>query len=91
MTGGEQDLVAWKPTQAPRQHSVQYMLRKALLRRAPFSTFAQISRPPVFSSAFLWTALCVIMILHAGLSHTYIGIDAGLLLCCLRRQSVETC
>ena len=65
MTGGEQDLVAWKPTQAPRQHSVQYMLRKALLRRAPFSTFAHISRPPVSSSAFLGTAFPVLILLHA--------------------------
>ena len=53
MTGGEQDLVAWKPTQAPRQHSVQYIPRKALLRRAPFRTFAQICSPPFSSSAFL--------------------------------------
>ena len=53
ITGGEQDLVAWKPKQAPRQHSVQYMPRKALLLRAPFSTLAQISRPPFSSSAFL--------------------------------------
>ena len=66
MTGGEQALVAWKPTQAPRQHSVQYMLRKAALRRAPFSTFAHISRPPVSSSAFLWTVFPVLMISHAG-------------------------
>ena len=66
MTGGEQALVAWKPTQAPRQHSVQYMLRKAALRSAPFSTFAQISRPPVSSSAFLGTALLVLMTLQAG-------------------------
>ena len=53
MTGGEQDWVAWKPTQAPRQHSVQYIPRKALLLRAPFSTLAHISRPPVCSNAFL--------------------------------------
>ena len=53
MTGGEQDLVVWKPTQAPRQHSVQYMPRKALLLSAPFSTLAQISSPPFSSRAFL--------------------------------------
>ena len=53
MTGGEQDLVVWKPTQAPRQHSVQYMLRKALLLRAPLRTFAQMFSPPSANSAFL--------------------------------------
>ncbi len=53
MTGGEQDLVVWKPTQAPRQHSVQYMPRKALLLSAPFSTLAQIASPPFSSRAFL--------------------------------------
>ena len=53
MTGGEQDLVVWKPMQAPRQHSVQYMPRKALLLSAPFSTLAQISSPPFSSRAFL--------------------------------------
>lgn len=53
MTAGEQDLVVWKPTQAPRQHSVQYMPRKALLLSAPFSTLAQIFSPPFSSRAFL--------------------------------------
>ena len=53
MTGGEQDWVAWKPTQAPRQQSVQYIPRKALLLRAPFSTLVHISRPPSCSNAFL--------------------------------------
>ena len=89
MTGGEQDLVAWKPTQAPRQHSVQYMLKKALLRRAPLSTFAHISCPPVSSSAFLCTALPVLIILHAGRWHRYNTMNARLLLCCLR-QSVRS-
>ena len=53
MTGGEQDLVAWKPTQAPRQHSVQYRPRKALLRSVPFAILPQIARPPSWNSAFL--------------------------------------
>ena len=53
MTGGEQDLVAWKPTQAPRQHSVQYRPRKALLRSVPFRILPHISRPPFSSSALL--------------------------------------
>ena len=52
MTAGEQDLVVWKPTQAPRQHSVQYMPRKALLLRAPFSTLAQIFSPALLQQSF---------------------------------------
>ena len=53
MTGGEADRVAWKPTQAPRQHSVQYRPRKALLRRAPLNTLAHIASPSFSNSAFL--------------------------------------
>ena len=53
MTCGAQEPVAWKPRQAPRQHSVQYMARKALLRAAPFSTLAQIAGAPALNSACL--------------------------------------
>jgi hypothetical protein len=53
MTGGEQDCVAWKPTQAPRQQRVQYSPRNALLLSAPFSTLIQIFSPSFSNSAFL--------------------------------------
>ena len=53
MTCGAQEPVAWKPRHAPRQHSVQYMARKALLRAAPFSTLPQIAGAPALNSACL--------------------------------------
>ena len=65
MTGGEQDWVVWKPMQAPRQHSVQYSPRKALLLRAPFRTLAQICSPPFSSNAFLQAHVRLILLKHS--------------------------